>query len=140
MTRACMIRPLNQETSWMTRHICTPAHFPRLSEVNLYTLLSLWMEIFPRKQPEGSRRDPVISLRSRPFGAAPRRNGRLLHGLCVGRSVGRAWRWCGPGRWWVSTARGPSSTRAKRPFFSTAELWQAVSCISPGGPAPPASR
>uniref|UniRef100_A0A672ZEJ2 Cytidine and dCMP deaminase domain-containing protein 1 n=1 Tax=Sphaeramia orbicularis TaxID=375764 RepID=A0A672ZEJ2_9TELE len=30
----------------------SPGHGPRLSKVNLFTLLSLWMELFPQEQPE----------------------------------------------------------------------------------------
>uniref|UniRef100_A0A3Q3N734 Cytidine and dCMP deaminase domain containing 1 n=1 Tax=Mastacembelus armatus TaxID=205130 RepID=A0A3Q3N734_9TELE len=30
----------------------TDSHGPRLSKVNLFTLLSLWMELFPQEQPE----------------------------------------------------------------------------------------
>lgn len=32
--------------------ISPPGHGPRLSEANLFTLLSLWMELFPQEQPE----------------------------------------------------------------------------------------
>uniref|UniRef100_H3DAJ7 Cytidine and dCMP deaminase domain-containing protein 1 n=1 Tax=Tetraodon nigroviridis TaxID=99883 RepID=H3DAJ7_TETNG len=52
----------------------TEAHFPRLSEVNLYTLLSLWMEMFPRKPPEDGDRDQVTrpsSLLVQPQPSAP---------------------------------------------------------------------
>ncbi|CAG06671.1 unnamed protein product, partial [Tetraodon nigroviridis] len=48
--------------------------FPRLSEVNLYTLLSLWMEMFPRKPPEDGDRDQVTrpsSLLVQPQPSAP---------------------------------------------------------------------
>lgn len=45
-------------------HICTPGHGPRLSEVNLHTLLSLWMEIFPQKQPEDTVHNQVIDVMS----------------------------------------------------------------------------
>ncbi|XP_007565401.1 cytidine and dCMP deaminase domain-containing protein 1 [Poecilia formosa] len=34
-------------------------HDPRLSKVNLFTLLSLWMEVFPRDQPEDSERSQI---------------------------------------------------------------------------------
>uniref|UniRef100_A0A3B3VD61 Cytidine and dCMP deaminase domain-containing protein 1 n=1 Tax=Poecilia latipinna TaxID=48699 RepID=A0A3B3VD61_9TELE len=34
-------------------------HDPKLSKVNLFTLLSLWMEVFPRDQPEDSERSQV---------------------------------------------------------------------------------
>lgn len=43
-------------------HICTPGHGPRLSEVNLHTLLSLWMEMFPQKQPEDTVHNQVIDI------------------------------------------------------------------------------
>lgn len=45
-------------------HICTAGHGPRLSEVNLHTLLSLWMEIFPQKQPEDTVDNQVIDIRT----------------------------------------------------------------------------
>lgn len=31
---------------------CLTGHGPRLSEANLFTLLSLWMELFPQERPE----------------------------------------------------------------------------------------
>lgn len=34
-------------------------HGPRLSEVNLYTLLSLWMELFPQEQAEENEHSQV---------------------------------------------------------------------------------
>ncbi|XP_015255148.1 PREDICTED: cytidine and dCMP deaminase domain-containing protein 1 [Cyprinodon variegatus] len=34
-------------------------HGPRLSKVNLFTLLSLWMELFPREQPEDSENSQI---------------------------------------------------------------------------------
>ncbi|MEQ2206122.1 hypothetical protein XENOCAPTIV_023571 [Xenoophorus captivus] len=34
-------------------------HDPRLSKVNLFTLLSLWMELFPREQPEDGENSQV---------------------------------------------------------------------------------
>ncbi|XP_032412991.1 cytidine and dCMP deaminase domain-containing protein 1 isoform X1 [Xiphophorus hellerii] len=34
-------------------------HDPRLSKVNLFTLLSLWMEVFPRDQPEDSESSQI---------------------------------------------------------------------------------
>lgn len=43
-------------------HICTPGHGPRLSEVNLHTLLSLWMEFFPQNQPEDTVHNQVIVI------------------------------------------------------------------------------
>lgn len=62
MTQICVIRSLNKEISAIMKLICTPGHGRRLSEVNLYTLLSLWMEIFPQKQPEDTDHNKVMIL------------------------------------------------------------------------------
>lgn len=69
LSHECVIRPLikrHQGYFMDKRHICPPGHGPRLSEVNLYTLLSLWMEIFPREKPKDGNHDQVISLINKP--------------------------------------------------------------------------
>ncbi|XP_070711723.1 cytidine and dCMP deaminase domain-containing protein 1 [Pempheris klunzingeri] len=37
-------------------------HGPRLSKVNLFTLLSLWMELFPQEQPEEDAHDEIRAV------------------------------------------------------------------------------
>lgn len=95
------------------------------------------MEIFPQEQPGNGDNHQVIIVV--PVGAAMS-EGPFLSRLCVHRSVGRVWWWCGTAGWWVSIARGRSSTRARRLSSSTEALWSAASCISPGGRVRPASR
>uniref|UniRef100_A0A8C8GGW2 Cytidine and dCMP deaminase domain-containing protein 1 n=1 Tax=Oncorhynchus tshawytscha TaxID=74940 RepID=A0A8C8GGW2_ONCTS len=38
------------------------SHGPRLSKVNLFTLLSLWMELFPKEEPEDINQNDFVSL------------------------------------------------------------------------------
>ncbi|XP_054880979.1 cytidine and dCMP deaminase domain-containing protein 1 [Poeciliopsis prolifica] len=54
-------------------------HDPRLSKVNLFTLLSLWMEIFPRDQPEDSESSQI-----RGTGLVVVHQGKILGFHCSG--------------------------------------------------------
>lgn len=44
-----------------------PGHVPRLSQINLLTLLSLWLELFPQEQPEEDDQNKVGVQRDTPL-------------------------------------------------------------------------
>ncbi|KAM3584958.1 uncharacterized protein V6R79_003707 [Siganus canaliculatus] len=55
-------------------------HGPRLSEVNLFTLLSLWMELFPQEESDEDGRSPQI----RGMGLVVVRDGKVVGLHCSG--------------------------------------------------------
>ncbi|KAM4711172.1 cytidine and dCMP deaminase domain-containing protein 1 [Anableps anableps] len=57
-------------------------HGPRLSKVNLFTLLSLWMEIFPRQKPEDSENTQIHGT-----GLVVVQEGRVLGLHCSGAEL-----------------------------------------------------
>ncbi|MEQ2291873.1 hypothetical protein AMECASPLE_017347 [Ameca splendens] len=57
-------------------------HDPRLSKVNLFTLLSLWMELFPREQPEDGENSQI-----RGTGLVVVKKGKVLGLHCSGAEL-----------------------------------------------------
>ncbi|KAI3366293.1 hypothetical protein L3Q82_009763, partial [Scortum barcoo] len=58
---------------------CSSGHEPRLSKLNLFTLLSLWMELFPQQQPEEDNHTQI-----RGIGLAVVRDSKVVGLHCSG--------------------------------------------------------